>query len=121
MRVTPTAESIASLVEGFRFVFHDEDSLQRGLERALRSACLPVESEVRLTDRDRIDFLVGTTGVEVKTKGQAPAVAKQLQRYAASDRIDEIVLVTTKSNHQSFMPTEIKGKPVRVVWLGAVL
>jgi alkanesulfonate monooxygenase SsuD/methylene tetrahydromethanopterin reductase-like flavin-dependent oxidoreductase (luciferase family) len=52
---------------------------------------------------------VGTAGIEVKIAGQPGRVVEQLRRYAEHDRIDELVLVTSRVRHQA--PGALNGKP----------
>lgn len=109
--------AIVEALEGYRFNFGNEDELQAGLAGALRNAGYEVEREVRLDGRSRIDLLVEGVGIEVKVKGKAADVLSQCERYAAQDRIEALVLVTTSARHR--LPHSINGKPVRVVSLGA--
>lgn len=97
-----------------RFRYVDEDELQRGLAAALEADGFEIEREVILSPRDRIDILAGRVGIEVKVAGQAASVVRQLERYAESDRVDELVLVTSRVRHLA-VPSEIGGKPVSVV------
>ncbi|MFD2082870.1 hypothetical protein SAMN05421678_11839 [Actinopolymorpha cephalotaxi] len=105
---------------GFRFTWPNEAQLQEGIAAALASRGVPAEREVRLSGRDRIDLAVGNVGIEVKVAGNAANVRRQLTRYAASDQLEELVLVTTKAAHRG-IPEEIGGKPVHLVWLSGVI
>lgn len=109
-----------NIIDGCRFTWQDERQLQDGLEDALTQAGLTVHREVVLAPHERIDFLVDRVGVEVKVKGAPHTVARQLQRYAHSDRIDALVLVTSRAQHLT-LPDQVAGTPVRVVFLGAAL
>jgi hypothetical protein len=109
-------EELAELVTAHRFTYRDEGQLQDGLAAVFAAQAVVAEREVRLASRDRIDFLVGRVGVEVKTRGQVAAVARQLQRYAASDRIDALLLVTAVARHLT-LPATIGGKPLVVASL----
>lgn len=98
-----------------RFTYSEEDQLQEGLAEVLTARGLDVRREVRLNSRDRIDLLVGRTGIEVKIAGRPVSVLQQLGRYAESPELDELVLVTSKVRHQA--PDELNGKPVTVICL----
>lgn len=111
------AEQIAKLINATGFRFVDERELQNGIEdRVLKLYEIPTKREVILNPKDRIDFLCGTVGIEVKIAGPVAAVTRQLFRYAESDRIDGLILVTTRSSHK-LVPNEILSKPVFVVHL----
>lgn len=109
--------AIVEILTERRFHYADEDQLQAGLAAALRDAGFEVEREVRLDGRSRIDLLVEGVGIEVKVAGKADAVRRQVDRYLADDRIEGLVLVTTRARH--WLPPKINGKPVRVVSLQA--
>lgn len=70
--------------------------------------------EYRLSAADRIDFLVGNVGVEVKVAGAVKSVRRQLARYAMSAEVDSLVLVTAKVRHLE-LEGFIRNKPVVVV------
>lgn len=108
---------ILGVLESAAFTFTSEADLQAGLQTVLSSAGLPVEREVALSPADRIDFLVDRVGIEVKTQGSWIAVTKQCQRYAASDRLDSLIIVTNKASHLA-CPSAIGGKPLTVHFLG---
>jgi hypothetical protein len=109
-------EELAELVTAHRFTYQHEGQLQDGLAAVFTAQGVVAEREVRLAGHDRIDFLVGRVGVEVKTRGQVAAVARQLQRYAGCDRIDALLLVTAVARHLT-LPATIGGKPLLVASL----
>jgi hypothetical protein len=113
-RVPVSSARILQALAGKRFVESDEASLQAGIALALESAGLPFEREARLSPTDRVDFLVGRTVLEVKIEGGVSAVTRQLHRYAQSEAVDEIVLVTTRLRHAS-VPRSLNGKPVSII------
>jgi hypothetical protein len=53
-------------------------------------------------------------GIEVKVDGRWPDVMRQLTRYAECPELDALILVTTRAKHHH-VPTDIDGKPVRLV------
>lgn len=113
------AAQIAALIGGFRFRYQNEDRLHDGIGQVLADGGITAIAEARLGARDRIDFLAGTTGIEVKIAGTPAEVTRQLRRYAEHPEIAALVLVTTRARHRS-VPVEIGGKPVRVVFLSGV-
>lgn len=62
----------------------------------LRERGIPFHREFKLTDTDRIDFLVGTIGVECKVDGSALALARQIGRYESSPMLTSLVIVVTR-------------------------
>lgn len=114
-------EEVMEVLAHSRFVWATEDDLQAGLEQAFREAGLPVEREVRVDARNRIDLVVGRTGIEAKVKGTPGAALRQLSRYAALDEIDAVVLVTNVPGHAQYMPVTLYGKPVGVHLVGSTL
>src|SRR5690349_19730852 len=107
-----TGPELVSLIESHRFDCSTEESLQDGLEQLFVSQAIGFMREARLTGSDRIDFLLldqppilrerrGPSaltglGVEVKIQGSLSALTRQLHRYAKSDRITGLVVVTAK-------------------------
>lgn len=113
------AADIIAVLSAHHFLYGTEDDLQRGLADALTAAGMAVKREVRLNARDRIDLLVGTVGIEVKVAGDASRVERQLERYAQSDLVTALVLVTNRVRHRP--PPTLNDKPVAIIGLaGAV-
>ena len=99
-----------------KFVGQNEAQLQDALQTLLKASYSHVRREHRLTETDRIDFLVERTGIEVKIQGSLTQVMRQLRRYADSDDVDDLVLVTTRALHRQ-LPHTLGGKPLTVIWL----
>lgn len=112
--VEETVERISRCIMRHSFLHADEDALQAGIAEALDQAGFAAEREVRLSDRDRIDLLVGDVGVEVKTNGTSIAAFRQCQRYAHSPRVAALILVTTRAAHTD-LPATVGGKPLTVL------
>lgn len=111
------ADQLAELLGLWRYTWLDEHGLHMQLANVLLDAEYAVRSEVPLGGRlGRIDLVVERTGIEVKVKGTAEEVVRQLQRYAHSDALDALVLATTRYAHTD-VPDEIGGKPVAVAYL----
>ena len=92
-----------------------ENDIHLTVEKCFAEAALPYVHEARLSPGCRIDYLVGEVGVEIKKgKPNAKAVAAQLLRYAASDRITALVVVSQRSVS---LPKTALGKPVYLVVL----
>lgn len=100
-----------------RFSVVNEGELQLAVASIFSKLGWTFEREVRLTPRDRIDFIVGSAGIELKVKGQADAVWRQMARYSESPRVSSLVLLTTVARHMVASPTTLQEKPVYTVHL----
>lgn len=104
----------------------NELGLQHAIERALVRAGVAYAREVELLGPagrlhgDRIDFLLGDVGLEVKVDGSRADVIRQLDRYAESDQVQHLLLVTTRAQHRA-MPRELREKPLEVLYLCPLL
>lgn len=97
--------------------FPSEEALQSAIAAALAARGVPFEREVSLSRADRIDFVVlGRVGLEVKVGGALAAVTRQLHRYAQSERLAALMLVTTRTRHLA-VPSSLNGKHVWKVHL----
>lgn len=99
-----------------RFRYANEIELHDGITALIKSLGIPIGAEhreVRLSDRDRIDFLLASAiGIEVKVNGSPGDVWRQLARYAEHDRVRSLLLITTRLKHVRGAPTELGGKQV---------
>ena len=93
-----------------------ESEMQATIEAVLKSRGISHSREHIFGSGDRIDFLVGTVGVECKVKGPVFSVAAQLERYAAEPGVECVVLVTSVSRH--FAIEGLCSKPLVVVRVG---
>lgn len=105
------------LSKGLHGAHLDEVSLQDRIAQSLTEAGLKFEREYILSPRERVDFYIPEllTGIEVKVAGSADSLNRQLGRYAASDKIERLIAVTTKRTHAALLPRRIGGKPFEVV------
>ncbi len=99
---------ILELFAAYSFNFSNEKELQDGIEQMFAAEGIVAVREASLNKADRIDFLVGDIGIEVKVGHSFTDVIRQLHRYAQVDAIQTLVLVTTRLQHQ--MPDDINGK-----------
>ena len=92
-----------------------EYDLHRLVMDALTAAGIPFAHEVKLGPRCRIDLMCGGVGIEIK-RGMLDKtrLQSQLQRYAACEAVEALILVTEKT---VALPHTIGGKPVRLICL----
>jgi hypothetical protein len=110
---------LADVIGRHRYRFSNERDLQDGIQRVLELNSIGHSREYRLTGHDIVDFLVGDVGIEVKVSGSPVQVYRQLARYAESEEIAGLILVTARTQ---LSPAKIiLGKPVKTVKLGAFL
>lgn len=108
---------LAGAIGATTFRFNDEARLQAGLAQLLGRLGVPFEREVRLTPKDRIDFVLdGAIGLEVKVGGSWAKLATQLHRYAQLPALSSL-LVVVRDGHLGQLPHTLNDKPVRVVRL----
>lgn len=107
---TVTARQVRYALARYRMPVSVERELQDSVERALRAEKLEFKREVA-RGADRIDFVVGAVGIELKVKGSAGDVLRQLERYALWTDLTELLLVTTKGAHLA-LPRAVGGKPL---------
>lgn len=91
-----TGEKIVSLIESARIPLSTERHAQDGLEALFLKEGLQFDREVSLSGEDRIDFLVcGKIGIEVKIGHPKRQILRQLERYACSDKVETLILVSS--------------------------
>lgn len=104
----------------YKFSHINERKLQDGIESALNKERLWYKREVRLDEKSRIDFLVElNVGVEIKIGGSLSDLTMQASRYLQFPQLVSLLVVTTRAYHRD-VPTEIAGKPVRVLWMATL-
>lgn len=107
-----TAADVVAALAAATLTYTDEVALHEDMSRVLTAAAIPHEREVRLTPRDRIDFLCDDgVGIEVKVAGSLAAVTRQMTRYSSHDDVHSLVLVTTRAAHHA-IPRTFGGVPV---------
>lgn len=88
------ARRIGTVINGARINLTSEATAHQSILAALSGAGIDFQSEARLSEGERIDVLCGKVGVEIKIGHPRRAIWKQLQRYAALDQIEALVLAT---------------------------
>lgn len=110
-----TPAELVSFLESRRFPLTEERKTQSFIAAELTMAGISFRREVKLGDGDRIDFLIGNVGVEIKLKGQRREIYRQCERYCGHDDVAALVLAT---NAAMGMPHTIRGKSVFIAHLG---
>lgn len=109
--MTPDMRCVVNALKGKRLPLHDEKECQKAIASVFDDAIKNgwFTREVRIAG-GVIDFIgLCGTGVEVKLKGTANDIRRQLVRYAADDRIKGLVLVTAAPVGVTNL---LRGKPV---------
>ena len=112
-----TARDLQYLFTGYKLRCETEATLQAAIARCLEENHVAFKREVRLTDQDRVDFMVGGTAIEVKIDGGLSELTRQVHRYAQHSDVAEILVITTKAKHAG-LPRLINNKPLRLWWIG---
>lgn len=108
-------EPLCRAIGAARLPLSFEKATQAALETALTDAGYQYRREVPLGGGDVVDFLVGPIAIELKVKGHAKQIYRQLLRYASHPEVEALVLLTARAMH---LPATLEGKPARIVSLG---
>ena len=109
-------ETVAEAIGCRRYNYSCEAELQTAIASVLSDCSIPFSQEHRLNQKDRLDLKVEGLAIEVKVGGSLTDLMRQVHRYAQSEEITAVLVVTSRSKHRS-LPTEMNGKPVRVLYL----
>lgn len=71
-----------------------ETVLSRAVSSHLQANNVPFKAEFPLSG-GAVDFMVGTTAIELKVKGQCDKIFAQIMRYIADPACQDIILVTS--------------------------
>lgn len=107
---------ISSIIKSYKYNYSNEDILQKGIAKVLDLHGISYSREHKLSDRDRIDFYTNSIGIEVKTKGSATNLARQIRRYLDFEDVKAIIVVCTKKSLTK-LPEELNSKPIHVCYL----
>jgi hypothetical protein len=108
----PRLEALRSHLSQFRFFYSCELEIQVAIGQLLQTAGIPAQREFRLSEKDRLDFFIDGLVIEVKIGGSAADVMRQVARYAEHEKVQGVLLVTTKARHT--LPDTFNGKPLLV-------
>jgi hypothetical protein len=112
------AEPFIEALRGKAVRAGNERELNEVVADLFRAAGLSFASEYRLNPKDRVDFFMAGLGIELKTDGSVSALLRQLDRYAASDEIKELLLISTRRKLCLLGVDELRGKPITTFCLG---
>ncbi len=108
-------QEFLSLMRRTPLVLKDEKSVQVSIETVLNSHGFDFKREVRLSQKDIVDFMLKDgIAVEVKLGGRPMPTFKQCERYCEHPQVNALVLMTAKTMG---FPPEVKGKPCYYVSL----
>lgn len=112
--------SICEIIQGYDYSFLDEAELQDQIETVLKDNEVLYKREFRLDNRSRIDFYLPSekVGIEVKVKSGAAVVSQQLARYAKTDKVDRLILITTRMAHMSLDGTVYGNVRLETIFIG---
>lgn len=109
-----TAQDIINLLQRVKLKpFSNEKELQAQLADFFTEQQVSFKREYKLSKTENIDFLIDKIGLEIKIKGGALSVSRQLLRYLKHDEINELIIFTTK---QMVLPKTLNGKNIHKVW-----
>lgn len=107
-----STEEILTTLSARRIVGLSEAVVQDSIESVLRQAGIEHIREARLSERDRIDFLIGDIGIEVKTKGSRSSLIRQLGRYAQHEQVNTLILASSVRRLLYASPDDVLGVPI---------
>lgn len=112
MTNTAIEQNIIRLLEAACIPVNTEAQAQDCIELLLTGNFAEVRREVRLSARDRVDFMVGEVAIEVKVrKGQSrKEIMLQLERYASHSCVKSVVLASAGA--WACSTVEVGGKPL---------
>lgn len=111
----PSPREIIRVIGSHRYDLADEAVCQAQMAEALTAAGVQHQREVVIGPGERIDFMIGDVGVEVKLRGGKRAIHGQCQRYCRCAAVKALILT---SNRTLGLPAEMEGKPVHFLHLG---
>lgn len=108
--------AVCGFIQNARLELHNEKVLQSQIEAILKEKNVPYSREHKLDDYSIIDFMIeGYLGIEVKIKGSAMEIFRQIERYCEFSEVEGLVLITNKAIK---LPRHINGKFTYVLNLG---
>lgn len=110
-----TIDNFGEIIATHKFRYSNEKDLQKCLEELFTALNIPYEREVRLSNKDIIDFVVeldiGRIGVEIKVDGARNSLLRQISRYLSHDSITAIFVIGSPYWLNN-LPIQLNGKGV---------
>lgn len=98
--------------------YQNEKELQSVVSDILLKEKINFKREFTLSESNIIDFLLTDgTGIEIKIKGSGMSILRQLKRYSNEDKIERILLITTK---RIFLPDKLSGKSCKLYYINSL-
>lgn len=106
-RPSEILDPILAALSVLRNIYREETALHRDARAVLESAGYFVSNEHRLSRKDRIDILIplvpNAVGIEIKTRGDSLAIARQCYRYGDHLRVVMLLTTTPVDLHSGFL------------------
>lgn len=111
-----TIDALRALLKGQRLPANAEAQMKAAICRSLTAARWTFSEEFRLDSHSRVDIAIPVpghlpVGVELKTKGGANAITRQLIRYGLTRKLSAIVLVTQRPVVLTLSEVALDGAP----------
>lgn len=108
---------IQKSLKNTRLNLSDEKLLQNDIAKALEKNNLSFKREVKLDEKNTVDFMIDNLAIEIKiaSKVSAMSIYRQIERYAKNEKVEAILLMTSKTIR---LPEKIFGKEIYILSLG---
>lgn len=111
-------DELVTALSGIGAVSSVEAELQRMVRDRLQQRGVAFEEQVATDSGCRFDFVIDEIAVELKIKGGLAPLLRQIDRYA-QEKLKGIIVVSTR-RQLLVLPAELRGMPVRGVWIGCL-
>lgn len=107
-QIVDQMHDLVTLLQRARLPLTDEKITQASIADVLSNKGIKFSREHNLSSEDIADFLLdGGICIEVKLRGQRKSIYRQLERYAAHEKVKGIILATSVCMR---LPDNIHGK-----------
>lgn len=109
--------NIQKALKGRALNLSNEKILQNDIAEVFIDNNICFKKEVKIDDKNTIDFMIDGLAIEIKITSNVSkmSIYRQVERYAKSDKVDAILLMTSKT---MTLPMDINNKPIYVLSLG---